>query len=151
MNEEELNTFIEKIYRVGREKGLKSKQIKEIIIEALLETKSIITSKMLETEISEEYKDLNRYFILDRYREGEYMLEEEYHELQDILKRCEKAKELDRTRYLMIIGKISEKEYNELFDKYYSETDLANKKMHKEIDLKKKMIKRIEVKLDNTF
>ena len=151
MNEEELNIFVEKLYRVGREKGLKSIQIKEIIFDALFDAKNDITRKMLETEISEEYKDLNRYFILDRFRDGEYMLEEEYHELQVILKRCQKARELDHARYLMIDGQISEEEYDKLFKKYYDEANVASKEMFKAIELKKKMIKRVEDNLSYTF
>ena len=69
----------------------------------------------------EEAKDVFNYFRLDAYRDGDYFLEEEYYELEDILKRSTIAQELDNARYLAIIGKISEEEYQELSWKRYDE------------------------------
>ena len=40
----------------------------------------------------EDAKDVLDYFKLDGYRDGEYFLEEEYYQLEEILKRNEYAK-----------------------------------------------------------
>ena len=66
-----------------------------------------------------EINDLLRYFILSDYRDGDYFLLEEYEELESILKRSPIAKELDDARYKHIVGKISDEEYNDLYNKYY--------------------------------
>lgn len=66
----------------------------------------------------EEKEELLRYFKLSDYREGEYFLQEEYEELEDIIKRNSVAKELEDARYKYILGIINEKEYNELYNKY---------------------------------
>ncbi len=70
----------------------------------------------------EEKEELLRYFKLSDYREGDYFLQEEYEELEDIIKRNSIAKELEDARYKYILGIISEKEYNELYDKYLNLT-----------------------------
>ncbi len=68
----------------------------------------------------EEKEELLRYFKLSDYREGEYFLQEEYEELEDIIKRNSVAKELEDARYKCILGIINEKEYNELYNKYFN-------------------------------
>ena len=66
-----------------------------------------------------EINDLLRYFILSDYRDGDYFLLEEYEELESILKRSPIVKELDDARYKHIVGKISDEEYSDLYNKYY--------------------------------
>lgn len=69
----------------------------------------------------EEAKDVFNYFRLDAFRDGDYFLEEEYYELEDILKRSSIAQELDNAKYLWIIGRMTEEEYHELSWKRYDE------------------------------
>lgn len=69
---------------------------------------------------TKELEDLSRYFRLSDYRDGEYFLLEEYEELEEIVKRNPIAKELEEARYKCIKGKISEEEYKELCNNYFS-------------------------------
>lgn len=70
----------------------------------------------------EELKDLSRYFKLSNYRDGEYFLLEEYEELEIILKKNHIAREIEAARTKSILGKISEEEYQELYDRYFNLT-----------------------------
>ena len=71
---------------------------------------------MQENEIDE----LFRYFILSDYRDGEYILPDEYEELDTIIKKNKYAKLLDDARYDYIMGKMTEDEYNELYMFYFN-------------------------------
>ena len=76
----------------------------------------------------QEIKDLSRYFRLSDYRDGDYFLEEEYYEFQEIIKRSPIAQELEEARYQSIIGKISEAQYQEKCMKYFNDMCVARKK-----------------------
>lgn len=73
---------------------------------------------MVQIMTEENRRDLLRYFVLSDYRDGDYFLIEEYEELENIIKRNAKAKELEEARYKCILKKIGEEEYNELYNKY---------------------------------
>ena len=66
-----------------------------------------------------ELEELSRYFRLSDYRDGEYILPDEYEELMDIIRKNKYAKILDDARYDYIRGKITEEEYNELYMSYF--------------------------------
>ncbi len=59
--------------------------------------------------------ELLRYFILASYRDGEYILLEEYDELQDIIKRNPIARKIEEVRYKWLTGEISDEEYTKAY------------------------------------
>ncbi len=80
---------------------------------------------------TKERKELLDYFRLSRYRDGDYMLLEEYDELEDIIKRNNTAKELEEYRYKYITGKINEEEYNEKCDSIFDNIKDSGKTLKK--------------------
>ena len=72
-----------------------------------------------------EYKDLSRYFKLITYREDGSLLLDEYYELTDILNRNPVARKIDDAYYDFLKGKISEEEYNNIFN-YYNDDLMEN-------------------------
>lgn len=79
----------------------------------------------------EEIKDLFDYFRLISYRDEGDILLEEYNDLNDIIARNKIAQELEDARFLMITGKMSEEEYNNIsyyyFDKLLDARSLRDK------------------------
>ena len=67
---------------------------------------------------SKELNELNRYFILSDYRDGDYFLLDEYNELNDIIKRNKIANHFENLRYKYLKGIIKEEEYNNICKKY---------------------------------
>ena len=63
--------------------------------------------------INEEVSELYRYLRLSSYRDGEYILPDEYEELEEIIGRNKIARYLERVRYNYLIGKISQEEYDD--------------------------------------
>jgi len=78
----------------------------------------------------EERKDLSRYFRLSDYRDSEYFLQEEYDELQEVIKRSPIAQELEELRYQWIIGKISEMSYMDQRMAYFTQMCEERKKQN---------------------
>ncbi len=73
--------------------------------------------------------ELLRYFILAGYRDGEYILLEEYEELQEIIKKNSIARQIEEIRYKWLTGKISDEEYKKIY------FDLMNQDREKELKL----------------
>lgn len=63
---------------------------------------------------NDELSEILTYFRLCSYRDGEYILLEEYEELQGIIKRNKTAHYLEEVRYEYLRGIITEEEYNEI-------------------------------------
>ena len=63
--------------------------------------------------LSKEIKELNQYLRLSSYRDGEYILHEEYQELMDIISRNPIARELENIRYQYLVGKMTKEEYDQ--------------------------------------
>ncbi len=88
-------------------------------------------------ELSDEFKDLENYFRISDYRDDtDYFLEDEYNELQEILRRCERAKRVEKARNESILGKIKEEDYKRIYDEEYDALKNAymirDKEMEKE-------------------
>jgi hypothetical protein len=64
--------------------------------------------------------ELLNYFRLCSYRDGEYFLEDEYYELEGIIKRNEVAKYLEEIRYKYLTNQMTEEEYNNICNDYYN-------------------------------
>ena len=62
----------------------------------------------------EAIDELNRYLILCSYRDGEYFLQEEYDELENIIKRNPIARELEEERYRYLTNEITKEEYDNI-------------------------------------
>ena len=62
----------------------------------------------------EAIDELNRYLILCSYRDGEYFLQEEYDELEAIIKRNPIARELEEERYRYLTNQITKEEYDNI-------------------------------------
>lgn len=73
--------------------------------------------------------ELLRYFILAGYRDGEYILLEEYEELQEIIKKNSIARQIEEIRYKWLTGEISDEEYKKIY------FDLMNQDREKELKL----------------
>ncbi|MBQ6285545.1 MAG: hypothetical protein IJK67_04475 [Bacilli bacterium] len=73
--------------------------------------------------------ELLRYFILAGYRDGEYILLEEYEELQEIIKKNSIARQIEEIRYKWLTGEISDEEYTKIY------FDLMNQDREKELKL----------------
>lgn len=73
--------------------------------------------------------ELLRYFILAGYRDGEYILLEEYEELQEIIKNNSIARQIEEIRYKWLTGEISDEEYKKIY------FDLMNQDREKELKL----------------
>ncbi len=69
----------------------------------------------------EEMKDLSRYFRLIEYLDEGNILEDEFEELNNIIKRNKFAKSLNDARYQVIMGRISEEQYLEIEEIYVNE------------------------------
>ena len=69
----------------------------------------------------EEKKDLSRYFRLIEYLDEGSILEDEFEELNSIIKRNKYAKSLNEARYQVIMGRISEEQYLEIEEIYVNE------------------------------
>lgn len=78
--------------------------------------------------ISDEIKELNHYLRLSSYRDGDYLLEEEYQELEDILKRNPDARFLEDVRYEYLTCRISREEYDQICDDRVSKLSLRQGK-----------------------
>ena len=67
-----------------------------------------------------ELDDLSRYFRLYRYRDEGDILEDEYGELEEIIKRNETVKKIEDARVKWIFKKISEEEFTTIFDEAFN-------------------------------
>ena len=74
-----------------------------------------------------EVNELYRYLILSSYRDGDYILLDEYDELNEIIRRNDDAKYLEEVRYDYLRGIISEEEYNNICFNYVNELKLKKK------------------------
>lgn len=72
----------------------------------------------------DEKKELRRYFVLCTYRDGEYILQDEWEELEDIVKKNKYAQLLESARTKWILGKIPEQEFKKMCDYYNNEAIL---------------------------
>ncbi len=75
-----------------------------------------------------ELKEISRYFILCTYRDGDYMLLDEYEELEDIIKRNKTAQHLEDIRYMYLRNYISQEEYDNICNGYYKKLGLIKDK-----------------------
>ena len=90
-------------------------------------------------KLSQEFKDLENYFRLARYRdETDYFLPEEYEELEEIIKRSSRAKEMEKARTDFYLGRITEEKYKEICDSHYAALEEAYKEIDKEEQEEKK-------------
>ena len=74
-----------------------------------------------------EVNELYRYLILSSYRDGDYILLDEYDELNEIIRRNDDVKYLEEVRYDYLRGIISEEEYNNICFNYVNELKLKKK------------------------
>ncbi len=65
-----------------------------------------------------EKKELVKYFILAGYRDSDIFLEDEYLELEDIIKRNKIARYFESLRLKYLRKMITEEEYNNICNKY---------------------------------
>ena len=73
----------------------------------------------------QERKELLRYFTLCSYRDGEYILLEEYEELESIIKNNKIARYLEDVRFKYLTRQINEEEYNSINNNYFNKLILA--------------------------
>ena len=89
-------------------------------------------------KLSQEFEDLDEYFRLIRYRdETDYFLQDEYDKLEEIIKRSDRAKEMEKARVEFYQGKITEEQYKELCDSHYRALEEA-KKEDSEVKIERK-------------
>jgi len=80
-----------------------------------------------------EYKDLLRYFQLKEYYDEGNILEEEYEELKEIIKRNKAAKEMELAEMKFYSRKISGEEYQKVVKKYHIIVEEHQKQYIKQI------------------
>lgn len=80
-----------------------------------------------------EYKDLLRYFQLKEYYDEGNILEEEYEELKEIIKRNKAAKEMELAEMKFYSRKISGEEYQKVVKKYHVIVEEHQKQYIKQI------------------
>ena len=68
----------------------------------------------------QEIQDLLNYFQLSIYNDELDILQDEFDELQEIIKRNKRAREMDDAKYLYFKGKMSEEEYEDLIQKHWN-------------------------------
>ncbi len=77
-----------------------------------------------------EIKDLSRYFKLIAYRDAyEDITSDELEELEQIIKRNKKAKDLEDAKAQLINNIISKEDFLRIFDAYYIEIKVAQAEM----------------------
>ncbi len=87
-------------------------------------------------EVLEEIREFRRYHILERYRyESDYMLHEEWDELEDLIKRNDRIRDIEIARGRLFRGEISEEQFQKLCDSY--EDELKARSMEQDADVKK--------------
>ena len=67
----------------------------------------------------EEREELLQYFKLCSYRDSDIFLLEEYEELEEIIKRNETARYLEKVRYQYLKNIITEEEYKNITGDYF--------------------------------
>ena len=85
--------------------------------------------------LSKEIKELNQYLRLSSYRDGEYILHEEYQELMDIISRNPIARELENIRYQYLVGKMTKEEYDQTCIERVNQLTLKQKNHSNEGDV----------------